>query len=249
MLSLAACATVRRAEERVIGADAAPSAGFATPHEMLTPPPHALAPFDRVWVSRASDWRKLPKLYVAPVDTTHVLDGSLWDALNVRHSKVPLDREEAARALRERVDAAFRADPSHRFEVLDRPDQIDEDTAILELALVELVPNKAILGAIGLAAWAAPLEIGVPVATATAFVAHGSIAMEARVRHARSGRVIAMFADRETGKMRIIDLRSLTWYGNASEVMYEWADSLIALANARRDDEVKHEPLFTWRPW
>src|SRR5262245_6090774 len=133
-LAFSGCMTMRRAEERVIGADPAPAAGFASPPELLAPPGRALAPFDRTWVSRTSDWRMLHKLYVAPVDTSHRVEDSRWDKLNIRHSKVPLDREEVAEGLRERVDSAFRADPHHRFEVLDDPDQIDEDTAVLELA-------------------------------------------------------------------------------------------------------------------
>jgi hypothetical protein len=135
------------------------------------------------------------------------------------------------------------------FTVVEDPGAIDGDTAVLEVALVELVPNKAVLGAIGLAAWGAPLEIGIPVATATTFVAHGSIAIEARVRDSASDEVIAMFADRETGKIRVIDLRSLTWYGNAEEAMDEWARAFVELANTPRDGRVSRSPLFTLMPW
>src|SRR4029453_6493569 len=77
------------------------------------------------------------------------------------------------------------------------------------------VPNKAGLGLLGLAAWAAPLEVGVTVGTLAAFADRGSVALELRARDAMTGDVIAMAADRETGAMRVIDLRSVTWYGNA----------------------------------
>jgi hypothetical protein len=245
--ALVACETIHHAEIRVLAADPAPDAGFLESPEKLSESGHR--PFDRMWFSETSDWRRFPKLYVAPVDTGHVLhDESLWDKLNIRHSKVSFDVQRLAVELRERLIAAFAGDPDAHFEILESPDEIDGDTVVVEVALVELVPNKAELGAIGLAAWGAPLEIGIPVATLTAFVARGSVAMEAQVRDAGTGRVIAMFADRETGRMRVIDLRSLTWYGNAYETMDEWGEGLVDLANTRHRT-VEHPPLFTFMPW
>ena len=247
-LSLGACASIQRAEWQVLAADPAPDAGFLPKPERMTPNPDRTA-FDRMWVSHARDWNRFTKLYVAPVDTSHVVDDSLWDKLNIRYPAVPHDRERQAQELRERVEDAFRDDPRKRFEVLDDPSEVDADTAVLELALVELVPNKAVLGAIGLGAWAAPLEYGIPVATLTAFVARGSIAMEGDVRDGGTGKVIAMFADRETGKMRVIDLRSLTWYANAHETMDAWADALVQMANEPPGYQPEHDSLFTFMPW
>jgi hypothetical protein len=214
----------------------------------MAPSPEQSA-FARMWTSRKTDWRRFSKLYVAPVDTTHRVADSLWDELNIRRGQVSADRERQAEELRSRVADAFRDDPQKHFVVLDDPSEIDPDTAVLELSLVELVPNKAILGAIGLGAWAAPLEIGIPVATLTAFVARGSVAVEGDVRDGGTGKVIAMFADRETGRMRVIDLRSLTWYANAHETMDEWADALVELANQPRGRPPRHDSLFTFMPW
>jgi hypothetical protein len=247
-LSLGGCASMQRAEWRVLAADPAPDAGFLAHPERLSAMPDRSA-FGRMWTSRKTDWRRFGKLYVAPVDTSHRIDDSLWDSLNIRHGKVAWDRERQADELRDRVAEAFRDDPQKHFVVLDDPSQIDADTAVLELSLVELVPNKAVLGAIGLAAWGAPLEIGVPVATLTAFTARGSVAVEGDVRDAGTGNVVAMFADRETGKMRVIDLRSLTWYANAHETMDGWADALVELANEPRGGPPAHDSLFTFMPW
>ena len=247
-LSLGACASFDRAEWKVLAADPAPDAGFLERPERMTPTARRAA-FDRMWTSRRTDWRGFSKLYVAPVDTSHRVADSLWDKINIRRGQVKGDREVQAEELRVRVEDAFRDDPLKHFVVLDDPNEIDADTAVLELSLVELVPNKAVLGAVGLAAWAAPLEIGIPVATATAFVARGSIAIEGDVREAHTGKVIAMFADRETGKMRVIDLRSLTWYANAHEAMDEWAEALVDLANLPRGTDPPHDSLFTFMPW
>ncbi len=241
---------MQRAEEKVLGAAPAPDAGFLADPERLTPEPER-APFDRMWTSDAArGWRSFPKLYVAPVDTGHVLETTLWDELSfLRQREVKLDTVLIAVEFRERIEKAFREDPLQRFQVLESPDSIDADTAILEVALVQLVPNKAVLGVIGLAAWGAPLEFGIPVATTTSFIAHGSIAMEARVRDAGSGQVVAMFADRETGRARVIDLRSLTWWGNARETLGDWSDALFAVATTPPDEKIEHSPLFTFLLW
>ena len=249
-LALTACASYQRAEWKVLAADPTPSAGFLQQPEKLTDSP-ALTAFDRMWSDSQTDWRHFTKLYVAPIDTSHTLPVGLWDKINIRHSKVA-ERDLAVQGeeLRERIEDAFRDDPEKHFVVLDDPRDIDGDTAILNLSLVELVPNKAILGVIGLAAWGAPLEIGIPVATLTAFIARGSIAMEGEMRDGGTGEVLAMFADRETGKMRIIDLRSLTWYGNAHEMMNDWANALVEIANTPPEHKPpRHSSLFTVMPW
>jgi len=245
---LAACAGMQRAEWNVLSADPVPETGFIAEPEQLDF--ETLAPFQGMWSSPEVDWRKFRKLYVAPVDTGHLLPMSLWDKTNIRESKVEsYDVFVQAIELRERVEDAFRDDPQKHFTVLDDASQIDEQTVVLELSLVQLVPNKAILGVIGIGAWAMPLEIGIPLATLTAFISHGSIAIEGDVRGAGSDQVLMTFADRENGKMRVIDLRSLTWYGNAHESMDEWADALVELANAPPGHKVKHAGFFTFMPW
>jgi len=247
-LSLAGCASYEHLEWKVLAADPAPDAGFLDHPERMTPAPERTA-FDRMWSSGRTDWRDFSKLYVAPVDTSHRLPDSLWDVVNIRYGKVGWDRERQAEELRARVEDAFRDDPLKHFVVLDDPSLIDDDTVVLELSLVELVPNKAVLGAIGILAWGAPLEYGIPVATATAFIAHGSIAIEGDFREARTARVIGMFTGRDIGKMRVLDLRSLTWYGNAYEDFHGWAQTFVALANAERPEDVRHPSYFTIVPW
>src|SRR5262249_22496935 len=104
-----------------------------------------------MWLSPERDWASYPKLYVAIVDVSHPLEPSWWYALNIRTSKVDYDALVVASRFRNELIAAFRDDPQHHFVVVDDPSEVDADTVQLEVALVELVPNKAVLGAIGLA--------------------------------------------------------------------------------------------------
>lgn len=247
-LALTGCATENDLEREVIGAPPAPDSGFLEKPEMMAPHP-ARDPFDRSWVSEKLDWASYDEIYVAPVDTTHVLKQSLWDKVNLRQHAVKDDIRDLGLEFRKRVVEAFRDDPKHHFRIVDNSKAIGERGVVLEIALVELVPNKAGLGLLGLAAWAAPLEAGVPVATVAAFADRGSVAFELRARDALSGDLIAMAADRETGAMRVIDLRSITWYGNAHEIFGQWAQEMIDLANTPSTEQVKHSKYFTLLPW
>jgi hypothetical protein len=247
-LALTGCATENQLAAKVIGASPAPDAGFLDSPEMMTPHP-ARDPFDRTWVSENLDWANYDQLYVAPVDTTHVLEQSLWDKVNVRQHAVQDDIQELGVEFRKRIVEAFRDEPKHHFQIVDDPNAIGERGAVLEVALVELVPNKAGLGLLGLAAWAAPLEVGVPVGTLAAFANRGSVAFELRVRDAPTRDVIAMAADREAGAMRVIDLRSVTWYGNVHEIFGQWAQAMVELTDTPSSEQVEHSPYFTLLPW
>src|SRR5262245_43705832 len=85
-----ACASLPHAEAKVLASDPAPDAGFIEQPEDLEPLPDG-APFSRMWVSPDRDWAHYPKIYVAVVDVSHVLEMSWWDKLNIRKSKIEYD--------------------------------------------------------------------------------------------------------------------------------------------------------------
>ncbi|HXZ84135.1 MAG TPA: DUF3313 family protein [Myxococcota bacterium] len=246
-IALAGCTSVRGLEAASIGARPAPDAGFLPAPDRMSP--HAHAPFDRSWLAPGVDLRDYSKVWVAPVDTAHVLPLSLWDRLNLRAPAVASDLPRLARELHDDVVQAFSDDPQHRFEVLGGPLAVDGQSVVLEIALTELVPNKPVVGLVGLAAWAGPLQIGIPVATAAAFLQQGEVAFELRARDGASRAVIAMAADRETGPMRVIDFRALTWYGNAHEIFRAWAREMVEVADTPLDRPVPHASYFTLLPW
>jgi len=238
---------MHRLEADTIGAAPAPESGFLFDGGRLAPHPNA--PFDRVWLAPGVDFKDYDAVYVRPVDTTHLIGMTLCDKLNLRTLAVPRDTVELAREFHDDIEYAFINDPRHRFLVVDDPLDVDERCLVLEAALTEVVPNKATLGIVGLAAWAGPLEVAVPVATVAAFVQQGEVAFEARVRDGGSGEVIAMAEDRETGPMRVIDLRSLTWYGNAHEILHAWAHEIVDVADTSLERPVPHLAYFTILPW
>src|SRR5262245_10164514 len=204
------------------------------------------APFHKVWVDQDFSSTNYGSILVAPVNTDYVEEQSTWAKTNVRQFHIKEDCDMIAKEFHDIVVEKFRDAKDNRFAVVDKP---RDDTIILELAVTQLVPNKAFLGAIGLAAWAAPLPVGVPVGLLATFADDGWMAVEGRVRDAKSGAVVAMFADRESAKTRVVDLEAVTWYGQARESMNDWADQLVLLANTPKDFKVEDSSAFTLLPW
>ena len=74
---------------------------------------------------------------------------------------------------------------------------------------------------------------------------HGYVAIEGLVRDGGSGEVMAMFADREKAKTRVIDLQSIRWYGHAHEIIDDWAEQLVAVAHQPASPGIKDPAPFT----
>lgn len=248
VLLLTACAGTEKLEEKVLAASPAPDSGFLQDADKMAPHPER-APFDRVWWAPDFSWAHYTKMYVAAVDTHHVLSMSIWEQINIRSIDVKQDIADIALEFHQDVEKGFADDPRHHFQIIQDPAQIDDKTVVIQIALIELVPNKAALGVLGTAAWAAPLAIGIPLGTIAAFTDQGSISFEGRARDGGTGEVVAMCADREIGPMRVVDFRSMTWYGSAREIIGQWSQQLVELASTPRDVQVKHSAYFTLMPW
>src|SRR5262245_2412853 len=229
----------------MLKAGPAPDSGFLDEPQRMTEH-RERAPFNRLWVEEGLDLSKYDSLVVASVNTEHVIAKSTWARMNVRYLAFDDDLAGVAAEFRQTVIDAFRGDSTNHLQTIDEP---GEKSLILELAITELVPSKAFLATIGLAAWAAPLEVGVPVGAAATFAETGWIAIEGRVRDAATGKAVAMFADREQSKIRVIDVQSLSWYGNAHESMRDWAGQFVQLANTPYEFRVEDSSAFALLPW
>ena len=242
---LAGLGTGCKTTEKIMKADAAPDSGFLSEPERMAEH-RERAPFNRMWSDPNFSAARYGTLVVAPVNTEHVLEGNRWARANVRQFRIEKDIASIATDFREKVIEEFEESDDNRFKVVDEP---GDDTLILELAITELVPGKAFIGAVGVASWGAPLPIGIPAGAVASFADDGWMAIEGRVREAKSGQVMAMFADREKGKTRILDLEAATWYGHARESMNDWAEQLVRLANTPKDVQVDDSKAFELMPW
>ena len=207
----------------------APPAGFIQNHEIMTK--DQKSPFHRVWYDTNVDLNDYERILIAPVNTNYLTQADWWQSITFAANRRK-DSQRIADYTWTKVCGAFDSDPDKRFEAAYTR---GPRTLVLEIALVQLVPTKIWLNAIG-----------------TVFamsVDYGSVAMEARVRDGATGKVIATFADREQGKSSLISIANLTWYSHARHIIDDWAKQMVEVIKTGGLENVADSPAFTLRPW
>lgn len=201
-------------------------------------------PFQRVWVKPGVDRAKYDYILIPPVNTDYMLENTGWKAANPGNTKLDEAAHELAAYTEEAFDDAFRAWPNSALLVGFRP---GPRTLTLELAITELVPAKAALGAVGLVApFAGQAVVG---AGAKAVSGKPCVAIEGRVKDSQTGELLMMFADREERQWRVIDVKSVTWWGHARPMIDDWARQCAELANTPATHKVDDRSKFTLKPW
>ncbi len=200
-------------------------------------------PFNRAWVKEGVDWDKYKTIYIKDVNTKYLMEANWWQQ-NFRRQDMEQDTQKIALYMRGKFRESFEKDPRKLYEVLNTP---EPGSLTLEMALTELVPSNPVLEAVSIAA---PYGSGVVVqAAATESGAKATVAFEARVVDTDTGTVLVMAADREQGKVAPINLRGLTWYGEADLIIDEWAEQFVQVANKHPGEIVKAASTFTLKPW
>jgi hypothetical protein len=207
-------------------------------------------PFNRVWFDQQMNREQYTELLVRPVNMKYVMAQNIWEQAN---ATTAMDINKAFKEIADYTQQTFitaaATDPKKRFKVVD---VAGPKTIILELALVQLVPSKAGLNALGLVA---PMgstivtEVAGGVLTGSEDMGKGVVAIEGRVRDGGTGKVIFMFADRRNGKFAAVDLTQYTWWGPAKDTIKDWANELIFLANNPSAQKVRENTnihLLVW---
>ena len=228
----------------------APDTGFLQEPERMTPQRERF-PFDRVWVKPGVQKEDYDYLVISPVNTQYLMDNTGWKAANPGNVDLENSAIEMAEYTEETFREAFRKDKMPGVQLTNQP---GPRTVVLELAIVELVPSKAALGALGLMAPVAGVAGQTAVAAGTAVGAKAaggrpSVAIEGRLKDGVTGETLFMFADREEAQFRIIDLKAVTWWGHAKDIIKDWADQCVQLAKTPKDYQVKDRASFTLSPW
>ncbi len=203
-------------------------------------------PFHQAWFKPGWNSPDHNSIVVAPVDTSYVKRSDWWKKAEEKGKteKLAKDLNELADFTQEEFQEAFRKDKNQRYAVVSSG---GGGAVILELAIIDVEPNKASLGALGLAATILAAPMGVAILAKE--TAKGGVAIEGRLRDAETGEVIAMFADRETGKFAPINVGRATSFGEIQKVIREWAAQWVKIANAPPGEKVKDTKTFTLRPW
>jgi hypothetical protein len=219
----------------------APSAGFADPELMQKDP---TIPFNRFWRKPDVDLSRYSTLYVADVNVSYMLAVTDWQK-GERKEEIERDVHDIGVYTREALKKGFREDPRHRFAVVDAPTEAPS-ALVLEMALVQLVPSKVSLNALGYA----PFGIGLGVTAArTAAGDKSSAAFEARLRDAATGQIVMLAADRETEDFAIIDLRGFKWYTHIHAIIDTWSNQWVRVIQQKPGEKIKDAPTFRLLPW
>ena len=70
-----------------------------------------------------------------------------------------------------------------------------------------------------------------------------------RIKDTDTGQTVAMFADRQYATLRPIDIKGFTWYGNAEDIVEQWANQFVEVANRRPGETIKPASTFSLIPW
>jgi len=209
-------------------------------------------PFQQIYWNKAYDPKAYTELYVAPVNTDYVTAQNFWEKANVANvdpAQVRRDVAAIADYTRQSFVRAATNDPNHRFRVVEE-DQVGDKTLILEPAIVQLVPAKAVLNAIGYVTWVPTVvALGGSAATGSQDTGKGVVAIEGRLRDGKTGDIIGMFADREHPPTAIVDLKALNWWAPAKAIIDQWGRQLVALANRPPGGAVQDAPKFELMVW
>lgn len=212
-------------------ATAAPDAGFLEQPQLMHEGVNRL-PFNAVWFKPGINYSSYKKVYVAPVDTTHLLKQDWWDDSNFAPGDQASQAQDLGEYFRQEVGARFTAESPERFKLVEVP---DSETLIIELAIVEVVPTKVWLNTIGY------IAIGA--------LSQGTTAIEGRFKDGASKEVIAEFKDREYGQIDIVSINDLTWFKHSKHTIRIWADDIEEICTSQPEQAIKPMSSFTLKVW
>jgi hypothetical protein len=206
----------------------APNAGFILDRPEAKKP--AGIPFQKFWAKPGFRFANYQRIMVSPIDTQHQLPTNpvLTAGTNYKHRYA-----ELTTYAQESFRRAFREDPRHLYQVVDKR---GPRTLLLEVAIVELVPARPVVNAITF------------MFTYLVFQ-RGSVAIEGRFRDATSGEVLVTFADKEMAKFYPLNVRDFTYLGHPKSIVDAWADQLVAVAGRSGNETVKDQGRIGLRPW
>ena len=199
--------------------------------------PLAVPRLARVWrSSRLTDGSAaLRQVSLASIDTS-------WLQRQPWYRQAPFgdmqeDLEEFVELAREGIEEAFDDAAARGFTRVDDPDQ---NTVVLEIAFVTLVPPRAYFER----PWLLDQSPGVLVREEST----GLIGIEGRVRAGPGGDIIALFSDQQRSLYRPELDRLARWYSHAEPVLLRWSKDVVAIVCAPGEGS-SEEPSFVLSDW
>ena len=214
-----------------VACQSVPDAGFVEQPERMTH--NGNFPFKKEWYSEDVDWKRFDSVYIAPVDTTHLLQMNWWQKASLKGDVDQQDAHELGRYARMQLVKRFMKDEKQRFRVVRTP---GPNTLVIELSIVEIVPTKVWLNVAEYAGIMAAFD-------------KGYTAIESRWRAGEDGPVIATIADGMGGRATLLSANDVTWWGHSKNAFDEWARVFVAVADSGWKERVRGRlpvALVTW---
>ena len=241
ILVLPSCSVARK----VLKGAPADRAGFI-PNSLVLKEDRSKSPFHGSWfVDKEYFYKRKEqtnKIQVMPVRTDFLAKKGWWSKLNSGSMEsYASEVRQLADLFHSELVKDLKAMSSTKWEIVD---QADDETLILEFALVEVVATKAHLNAVGTAA-----GFLVPGGGLISQTAGGSVAFEAKVFDGKNGELLLAFADRETDTLSLISLKDFQYYAHARKSVMDWSHQFAELVNTGADHKIKDSSGVTIIPW
>ncbi len=193
----------------------------------------------KAWI-KPDEIKNYSKITVAVITSPKQLASTDWQSFNSRYlvSSYNDDMQYVAKYTSNSFLDAFKKSKTLRLTATP-----GNSTMVLEFAIVQIVPNKPVIGAVTNLTSLTPIGILLLPAKLTlkgdSDNTGGSIAMEAVLRDSRTGAVLAVFADRQKGKTAIFSAKEFTAYANVREIIDRWtANTVTALDQIREGKKI-----------
>jgi hypothetical protein len=107
---------------------------------------HKRFPFHKVWVKPDINHKQYSEIIIAPVNTDYLITNSGWNSMNLKEDVLAKDAKVIAAYTAKTYEKAILSGASSKLKLVSQP---SNQSMTLELAIVELVPSKAVAGAVG----------------------------------------------------------------------------------------------------
>jgi hypothetical protein len=237
----------------------APSAGFIQNEQYLYKDP--TLPFQKVWIRKGINLNLYRRILIDPINMNYLMKPSFVEALNFKgyDSNLHANKKYISEYMRKMLLNAFMQHIDNRFAVTNLRDY---GTLELKMAVVNFVPSKPVINTVSTSLMFVPL-ISIPVmilktlillpvnVALSCFTDSGfrsSIAFEAVICDAATGRVLIAFADREKAPGTILNLKDYSYWGYINSISHSWAEEIVQMLNRRNGEVVEGMSTVEFSP-
>ncbi len=193
--------------------------------------------------------KKYNKIYINVIVPKQQLPMSFFSGCNVmnlfysHHEQVEMIAEYAKKSL----DKAFNEESIYKVSKTKGP-----KTLVLDFAIVQMVPNKPIIGSIKTITTFTPIGfLLTPVKMTIAGVSPnsgGSVAMESVIRSSQTGKVLGFFTDKEKGKIAVLNFKNFSASSSIKANIDEWSQQIVQTFNqVKLGEKLKADNNRRWR--